>query len=206
MPAQCLQTNQTVGSPGWKSRSAQWPALDQALLKSVADGSEHAMRMLFSRHSTRVYRFLVRVGIDETIAEDLVSEVFLAVWRHANRYKGRSQVSTWLLAIAHNKAVSELRRRKCQQFDETVESIADPNADPELALQTSQRADLLLHCLTQLSRAHREIIDLVYYHEKSIDEAAEITGLPKNTVKTRMFHARGRLAKLLTQAHVVEFH
>jgi RNA polymerase sigma-70 factor, ECF subfamily len=85
-----------------------------------------------------------------------------------------------------------------------MEFIADPNADPELALQTSQRADLLLKCLTRLSCTHREIIDLVYYHEKSIDEVAELVGVPKNTVKTRMFYARSRLAKLLRQAGVVE--
>jgi RNA polymerase sigma-70 factor, ECF subfamily len=198
------QSGQTSGSPISRSRVAQWPALDQALLQSIANGSEHAMRMLFARHSTRIYRFLIRFGIDESRAEDLMSEVFLAVWRLARRYQGRSQVSTWLLAIARNKAISERRRWRSEQFDEKMEFIADPNADPELALQTSQRADLLLKCLTRLSCTHREIIDLVYYHEKSIDEVAELVGVPKNTVKTRMFYARSRLAKLLRQAGVVE--
>ena len=83
-----------------------------------------------------------------------------------------------------------------------AESIAYPNADPELTLQTSQRADRLRKCLTRLSSTHREIIDLVYYHEKSINELAEIIGVPQNTVKTRMFYARSRLAKLLHQAGV----
>ena len=164
------------------------------------------MRMLFARHNIRIYRFLIRFGVDEFLAEDLVSEVFLAVWRHASRYQGRSQVSTWLFGIARNKANSELRRRRYEQFDEKAESIADPNADPELTLQTSQRADRLRKCLTRLSNTHREIIDLVYYHEKSINEVAEIIGVPQNTVKTRMFYARSRLAKLLHQAGVVEVH
>src|SRR5262249_15300669 len=77
-----------------------------------------------------------------------------------------------------------------------------PNAVPELALQTCQRVKLLQKCLTRLSSAHRAIIDLVYYHERSIDEAAEILGIPQNTVKTRMFYARNRQAKLLSQAGV----
>jgi RNA polymerase sigma-70 factor (ECF subfamily) len=158
------------------------------------------MRMLFARHSVRIYRFLIRLGVDHSLAEDLVSEVFVAAWRQAGRYQGRSQVSTWLLAIARNKASWIRRRRDTEQLDETVEFIQDPNPDPEVALQLTQRAKLLLRCLNQLSPAHREIIDLVYYHEKSVDEVAEIIGVSENTVKTRMFYARNRLAELLSQA------
>src|SRR6516162_5814019 len=136
------------------------------------------MRTLFARHSTHIYRFLLRLGIDMSLADDLVSEVFLVAWQQAARYAGRSQVSTWLLGIARNKAMSQLRRRRFEPFDEKVETIADPNADPELVLQASEQRDLLGKCLTRLSSDHREIIDLVYYHEKSVDEVAEIVGVP----------------------------
>jgi RNA polymerase sigma-70 factor, ECF subfamily len=197
------QPVRTTRSPIRPSRSAQWPALDQALLQAIARGSEHAMRTLFARHSTRIYRFLLRLGVDTSLADDLVSEVFLVVWRQAARYAGRSQVSTWLLAIARNRALSELRRRTFEPFDKKVETIADLDADPELALQASEERDLLRKCLNGLSSKHREIIDLVYYHEKSVDEVAEIVGIPQNKVKTRMFYARSRLAKLLRQAATV---
>jgi RNA polymerase sigma-70 factor (ECF subfamily) len=76
-------------------------------------------------------------------------------------------------------------------------AIEDPQDNPEVTMQSRQKAKVLLTCLRQLSPAHREVIDLVYYHEKSIDEVAEITGIPPNTVKTRMFYARKRIAELM---------
>lgn len=159
------------------------------------------MQMLFARHSVRIYRFLIRLGVDRSLAEDLMSEVFFAAWRQAGRYQGRSQVSTWLLAIAGNKAISA-RRRRAEPLNETAKLIQDPNGHPEIAVQHTQRAGLLRRCLNQLSHADREIIDLVYYHEKSIDEVSEVIGMSENTVKTRMFYARSRLAELLSQAGV----
>jgi RNA polymerase sigma-70 factor (ECF subfamily) len=120
------------------------------------------------------------------------------VWRQADRFEGRSQVSTWLLAIARNKALSVLRRRSTEELDEEVaEFIEDPSDDPEVSMQKRQQATVLQACLTELSPAHREIIDLVYYHEKSIEEVAEIVGVPANTVKTRMFYARKRIGELM---------
>jgi hypothetical protein len=73
---------------------------DEMLLESIADGGRPAMHILYSRHSVRVYRFILRIVRDSTMAEDLVSQVFLDVWRTARQFEGRSQVSTWLLSIA----------------------------------------------------------------------------------------------------------
>jgi RNA polymerase sigma-70 factor (ECF subfamily) len=172
---------------------------DVALIRSIAAGDKHAMQILFARHNVRVFRFLARFVGDKSAAEDLVSEVFLDVWRQAGRFQGRSQVTTWLLAIARNKALSALQRRSNEELDEhAAAALEDPQDGPEVTLQNRQKAEVLLNCLRQLSRAHREVIDLVYYHEKSIDEVAEITGIPQNTVKTRMFYARKRIAELMT--------
>src|SRR5215218_9885052 len=171
---------------------------DEALVLSIAAGDKRALQVLFGRHNVRVYRFVLRFLKDEAAAEDLVSEVFLDGWRQANRFEARSQVSTWLLAMARNKALSALRRRSTEELDEEVaEFIEDPADNPEVSMQKKQRNSILADCLTQLSAAHREIIDLVYYHEKSIDEVAEIIGVPQNTVKTRMFYARKRIAELM---------
>jgi RNA polymerase sigma-70 factor, ECF subfamily len=171
---------------------------DAALIRSIAAGDKHAMQILFARHNVRVFRFLLRFVGDKSAAEDLVSDVFLDVWRQASRFQGRSQVSTWLLAIARNKALSALRRRSTEELDEdAAAAIEDPQVNPEVTLQSRQKTEILLNCLTQLSPAHREIIDLVYYHEKSIDEVAEIIGVPQNTVTTRMFYARKRIAELM---------
>jgi RNA polymerase sigma-70 factor (ECF subfamily) len=171
---------------------------DVALIRSIAEGNKHAMQNLFARHNVRVFRFVLRFVGDKSAAEDLVSEAFLDVWRQAGRFQGRSQVTTWLLAIARNKALSALRRRSTEELDEdAAAAIEDPQDNPEVTMQNRQKSGILLNCLTQLSPAHREVIDLVYYHQKSIDEVAEITGVPQNTVKTRMFYARKRIAELM---------
>jgi RNA polymerase sigma-70 factor (ECF subfamily) len=102
------------------------------------------------------------------------------------------------LAIARFKALSALRRRPDEELDdETAAGIEDPSDSPEAALEKKDKSALIRKCLTGLSAEHREIIDLVYYHEKSVEEVALIVGIPANTVKTRMFYARKRLAELL---------
>jgi len=156
------------------------------------------MQILFGRYNIRVFRFLTRFVGNAATAEDLVSEVFIEAWRHADRFEARSQVLTWLLAIARHKALSMLRKRSTDELDDDViEFIEDPSDNPEVAMQKTERSALLQDCLKQLSPAHREIIDLVYYHERTIDDVADIIGVPQNTVKTRMFYARKRMTELM---------
>jgi RNA polymerase sigma-70 factor (ECF subfamily) len=168
------------------------------LIGRIANGDRLAMQVLFARHHVRVFRFVLRLVRDEASAEDLISEVFLDVWRQAGKFEGRAQVSTWLLAIARFKALSMLRRRPEQELDEEkAEAIEDSADTPDVTLEKKQKSEVLRQCLTSLSAEHREIIDLVYYHEKSVEEVAEIVGIPEATVKTRMFYARKKLAELL---------
>ena len=174
---------------------------DEALIGRIAAGDKLAMHLLFARHHVRVYRFVLRFVRDESLAEDLISEVFLDVWRQAGRFERRSSVGTWLLAIGRYKALSALRRRPGQPLDEErTAAIEDPADDPEIAVQKKDKSEILRKCLNGLSVEHREIIDLVYYHEKSVEEVAGIVGIPANTVKTRMFYARRRLSELLKAA------
>jgi len=176
---------------------------DEALIGRIASGDRLAMQVLFARHHVRVYRFVLRLVRDESSAEDLISEVFLDVWRQAGRFEGRSAVPTWLLAIARFKALTALRRKPDEELDEEkAEAIEDQSDDPEVVLAKKDKSAAIRKCLSGLSAEHREIIDLVYYHEKSVEEVAEIVGIPENTVKTRMFYARKRLAELLKAAGI----
>jgi RNA polymerase sigma-70 factor, ECF subfamily len=176
---------------------------DEVLIGRIANGDRLAMQVLYVRHHVRVFRFVVRLVRDETKAEDLISDVFLDVWRQAGRFEGRSAVSTWMLAIARFKALSALRRRPDEGLDEeTAGAIEEPSDDPGAALEKKDKSAMIRKCLTGLSTEHREIIDLVYYHEKSVEEVAEIVGIPENTVKTRMFYARKRLAELVKAAGI----
>jgi RNA polymerase sigma-70 factor (ECF subfamily) len=172
---------------------------DEALLKAIAAGEQSAMRTLYARHNMRLYHFIVRLVTDAGRAEDLVSEVFIDVWRQADRFEGRSQVSTWILSIARFKALSALHRRRDTRIDEVDMELIEDSADtPEKVVLNLDRSAQLRICLAQLSRDHREILDLVYYQQKSIEETAEVIQIPKSTVKTRMFYARKRLAQLLS--------
>jgi RNA polymerase sigma-70 factor, ECF subfamily len=159
------------------------------------------MRALFARYRVALYRWLLRLVDDGTLAEDLLSEVFLDVWRQAASFEARSSVPTWLLAIARYKALSARRRRTDAELDEaTVSTVPDIADDPEITLQKKDRAEALRQSLPRLSPEHREVIDLAYYHSKSIKEIAEIVGINEATVKTRMFYARKKLAELVPSA------
>ena len=176
---------------------------DEALVAKIAAGNRLAMQVLFARHHARIYRFVLRLLGSEALAEDVTSEVFLDVWRQAHRFEARSAVTTWLLAIARHKALAELRRRPEPPSDAGSMDASDPADNPEATFASKHRGEILRNCLTRLSPRHREIIDLVYYHEKSVQEAAAILGVPGNTVKTRMFHARKKLSELLEAQGVV---
>jgi RNA polymerase sigma-70 factor, ECF subfamily len=173
---------------------------DEVLIARIAGGDRLAMQVLFARHHVRVFRFVLRLVRNEATAEDLISEVFLEVWRQAGKFEGRSAVSTWLLGIARFKALSALRKREEVELDEEMAAqIEDQADDPEVALAKKDKGAVLRQCLTALSNEHREVIDLVYYHEKSVEEVAAIVGIPEATVKTRMFYARKKLSELLKE-------
>jgi RNA polymerase sigma-70 factor (ECF subfamily) len=183
------------------AHAAGEPSSDEMLIARIAGGDRLAMQTLFARYRTPVYRWLLRLVGNETVAEDLLSDVFLDVWRQAGRFQARSAVSTWLLAIARFKALSARRSRKDAELDETIEAtVADSADNPEVVLQKKSRDQFVRTALTTLSLEHREIIDLVYYHDKSVDECAQILGVPSGTVKTRMFYARKKLAEMVQAA------
>jgi RNA polymerase sigma-70 factor, ECF subfamily len=183
--------------------NASQAASDELLITRIAQGDKLAMQVLYGRHHVRVYRFALRMVRNEQTAEDLISDVFLDVWRQAGTFERRSAVTTWLLSITRFKALSALRRRKEAELDdEAAAAIEDPSDNPETAVQKKDSGEILRQCLTALSQDHREIVDLVYYHEKSVEEVAEIVGIPENTVKTRLFYARKKLAELLKAAGV----
>lgn len=172
---------------------------DEILIALIATRDKNAMRALFIRYNTRVFRFLTRLLKDASTAEDLLNEVFIDIWRNASQFEARSKVSTWILAIARYKVAAKRRRtRPCDQLDDCMtQSLEDQGDDPEVAAQKKKCSAILRSCLEQLSPAHREVLDLIYYHEQSIADVAQIVGIPQNTVKTRAFQARKRIAQLM---------
>ncbi|MBV5323849.1 MAG: sigma-70 family RNA polymerase sigma factor, partial [Rhodospirillaceae bacterium] len=122
----------------------------------------------------------------------------LDVWRQAGRFEGKSSVTTWLFSIGHHKAVSRLRRMREVALDEEVAAnIEDGAPTPDVQASDRGMSRLLISLIDRLSLDHREILQLAYYQEFSVQEIAEVLDLPENTVKTRMFYARQRLKVLL---------
>ena len=174
---------------------------DETLIQRIADGDQLAMRTLFARHRVPLYRFVQRMVADAALAEDILSDVFFDVWRQASRFEGRCAVSTWLLSIARFKAFSALRRRRDAELDcDVAAAIPDPADDPEVAMEKKSTGELLRRSLASLPPEQGAVIDLVYYHGKTVAEVADIVGANEATVKTRMFYARRRLAKLVEAA------
>jgi RNA polymerase sigma-70 factor, ECF subfamily len=153
---------------------------DRDLLDRIVARDRVAIRTLYIRHNVGVYRFVLRLIGDKTKAEDIVSEVFFDVWRKAGSFEAR-------------KPWDEM------PDDDVAVAIIDQADDLQIALDQKDTHSLLSESLKKLSPEHREIVDLVYYHEKSVKEAAEVVGLSRSTVKTRMFYARKRIAEHLDQ-------
>jgi len=174
-------------------------AEERALLKAIATGDAKALERLFARAETRVFRFLMRMVKNQAIAEELLNEVFLSVWQNAHRYEGRSEPMTWMLSIAHNKAMSVLRKRTevLGIAEEAGRNLVAEDDTPDVAAQKQDKSAKIKACIAELSADHRTILDLVYYQEQSVADVAEVLGIPEATVKTRMFYARKKLSELL---------
>jgi RNA polymerase sigma-70 factor (ECF subfamily) len=179
-------------------------AADEAsLIARIAAGDTVALRGLFARHQVRTYRFIHRLVRNSAIAEELTNEVFLEIWRNAQSFAGASSVATWILSIAHHRAVGSLRKRREMSWDDRAAlALPDDSDDPETAVQKADKGAILRRCICALSPEHAALIDLVYYHEMSMAEVADVLQIPENTAKTRLFHARKRLAALLQQAGI----
>jgi RNA polymerase sigma-70 factor (ECF subfamily) len=159
------------------------------------------MHIIFARHRERVSRFIQRLVRNQAIVEDLVNQVFLDVWRSANRFEGRARVSTWLLSIARFKAINARRERAHEAIErDDALAIVDAGDTPDVALDRKETEGILRACIDKLSPAHREIIELFYYRDNSVAEVSGIVGIPKATVKSRIFYARKQLARSLVSA------
>lgn len=184
-----------------RSRGVVEDVSDEMLLRNVAEGDKAAMHTIFARHRKRVSQFIRRLVRNPAIVDDLVNQVFLDVWRSANMFEGRARVATWLLAIARFKAIGSQRERTHEDIDrDDVLGIIDGGETPDLALDRKETEGILRACIDKLPPAHREIIDLFYYHENSVAEVSGIIGIPQATVKSRIFYARKKLASILVGA------
>lgn len=180
---------------------------DETLLALISKGDEEAFRTLYLRYQSQLVRYSARVlRNDLAQAADLVDEAMFDVWRSAGNFAGKSKASTWIYSITRNKVVSWLRKTsELTLEDESIlDAMIDPSANPHEELVLDDMKNQLLRLMDQLTEEHREVLKLTYFEDKSVKEAAEILAISENTVKTRMFYARKRLAQLLEKAGIID--
>ncbi len=161
------------------------------LLAKVAGKDVNAFEELYRLLSQAVFNYLYRLLQVKETAEDVLVEVFSAVWKSAANFKGKSRVKTWVFGIARNLAFNELRKRKIKGTELLDERIKDKNSDR--AVKRFENRELVQKALSKLSEKHREILDLVFFHETAYSEIADILEIPENTVKTRVYYAKAAL-------------
>jgi RNA polymerase sigma-70 factor (ECF subfamily) len=172
---------------------------DEAVVALVARSDEVALAELYDRHRRVAYGLALRIVRDEALAEDVVQEAFLAVWRGAARFvPERGKAGTWLLTIVHRRAVDVVRReerRRTEPLPEGDEAGVRPSAADDAWLRLER--ERVQQALQSLPDPQREAIELAYYGGFTQSELAERLGEPLGTIKSRMFAGLGRLRELL---------
>jgi RNA polymerase sigma-70 factor (ECF subfamily) len=176
--------------------------IEEALLISRArDGDQEAFRQLVERYQGAVYNLAYRMLGDPGDAEDAAQEIFVRIYRQLGRYDPARKFSTWVLAIATNYCIDQLRRRRMQlvPLENIIPWARAREAGPEGEAITQEARDEVQRLITRLPEKYRAPLVLRYFEELSMIEIAEVLGMPEGTVKTQIHRARKALGKLLAE-------
>lgn len=170
-----------------------------ALMDRVRQQDRHAFEQIFVHFGPRVKALMLKSGADPALAEDIVQDVFVSVWRKAEQYAPeRGTVSGWIFTIARNVRIDRLRRRSSQPYEDVAAiELADDSADAEQELDAAQRAELVARAVVELPDDQRQVIELSYVYDLAQSEIAKRLSLPLGTVKSRMRLAYGKLKQKL---------
>jgi RNA polymerase sigma-70 factor (ECF subfamily) len=172
-------------------------AAELLLLEKVRRGDRAAFEALYRAYHPRLTRFLMRLVRRPQLVEEALNDTLMVVWQRPDSFHGGSKLSTWIFAIAYRKAMKALGRFDDPREDSEGFERADEGPGPEENSAGFLRRDLLAKAMDELSPAHRAVVDLTYYHELDYNEIARILDCPVGTVKTRMFHARRQLRRIV---------
>jgi RNA polymerase sigma factor (sigma-70 family) len=174
---------------------------DDLLLRGTAGGDTRALAELYRRHAPGLFGFLFRITGDRTLAEEILQDTMLAVWRSAARFGANSTVRTWLYGVARRQAHNRLRSLPARpaELDDLSEPAAPEPGPEEIALV---RADVAAvgSAMTALPTVHREVLALAFHAKLSHADIARVLGVPVGTVKSRLHNARAKLAELVATA------
>lgn len=171
---------------------------DGELLQRIAGGDRQALADLYAAHRLPLFHYLLHLTPDRGIAEELLQDTLVAVWRNAAGYAGHASVKAWLFGIARRRAYKRLRRRDPDTAGlEALEELPAADPDPEAALLARVEREAVLAALDRLTEVHREVVLLAFAQELSYAEIAEVLSVPLGTVKSRLSNARRALRELL---------
>ncbi len=166
---------------------------DRAWLRQIMAGQEEALDELVSAYGQRLFAYALRLSGDGALAEDVVQETLLVVWRSTGRFRGQGRVIAWLLGIIHHVALKMLRGQKQTVSAAWVENLPAEVSTPEERIQMSDRQRQLHEGMSRLSPQHREVLELVFFQKLTLAEVAAVIGCPTGTVKSRLNYARKQL-------------
>jgi RNA polymerase sigma-70 factor (ECF subfamily) len=167
------------------------------LITRVSSRDLAAFEKLYRIYQPRLTRFLSNLVQRPQLVEEVLDDTMMVVWETARSFRGTSRLSTWIFSIAYRKA-TRARARWPDPIEERPDlSQASEDPNPHQELQQNRLHDALAAAMRSLSTDHRVVVDLTYFHGLGYREIAEVMDCPVDTVKTRMFHARRRLRKVM---------
>jgi RNA polymerase sigma-70 factor (ECF subfamily) len=187
------------GTAGGRHRTASSSRLreEDRLMSLVRARDVQAFEALYRIYQPRLVRFLTSFVHRPPMVEEVVNDTMMVVWNRPDSFNGASKLSTWIFGIAYRKGLKALRRRDDPVEDAPRDRQASEDDDPEQELGRQKVQQALLKALDELSPDHRTVVNLTYFHHMGYREIAEIMDCPNDTVKTRMFHARRHLKRIL---------
>jgi RNA polymerase sigma factor (sigma-70 family) len=170
---------------------------DAELIARIRERDARAFEELYRAYFRRLSRFLLNLIHRPQLAEEVLNDTMMVVWHKPESFAGSSKLSTWIFGIAYRKALKALRRWDQPVDDPDLELRPSDEPGPEQRAGMDQVQVLLASAIKSLSADHRAVVDLTYFHGLPYAEIADIVGCPVDTVKTRMFHARRHLKRML---------
>ena len=168
--------------------------VDLSIIGRVASGDKRALGEVYDRFGGALFRYLLALTGDYQLSEEILQDTMVAVWRSAGTFRGGSSAKTWVFGVARRQAHNTLRRRRLPLAgEEMLSTFPDEEIGPEEGLISGARKEELESGIRRLPAVHREVLALIFFHELSYEETAEVLGVPIGTVKSRLSNAKKSL-------------
>lgn len=175
------------------------PADDLDLIRRMQAGDDDAVRDLYAQYGQRLYAYALRLTDDPAAAEDVTQTTLVTAWRTARTFRAEGRLIAWLLGIVHHTAMKAIRNRTNYLDDVAEETVREDQPSPEEQAQVKDERRWVRQGIQSLSSEHRAVLELVFYQELSLNEAAQVLNIPIGTVKSRLSYARNHLRGVLAR-------